>query len=387
MESENTMNRPTRVLLVATSSYAGMGPYVIKIVNEVLSVSRLSKGQIQAYALMVDDTNSYFRRNVDEENLKQCTFIPYANNKLHKLRLLISPPRCVVKALHKICEEKSIDVVHFLSGDALYVSLIEECVHKYKTFLTVHDTSAHDAQKSWYKMFRMKIIYDKYFKAMSIAPHLITNSHSQVNYLTREYPHKSIYYVPFPSLVTSGISDGKLLPKELKGKHNYILFFGRIEKYKGVDLLYEAFSTNASLYQNYQLVIAGAGSLSFEPDTNHTLFINRYIADEEVAEMFRHAACVVFPYISATQSGVLSLACYFRKPTLVSDVPFFMEHVSRSPIALTFKNGSVSDLQQSLIQILHAPDERMAEAQEEYYNQEYRPGQISNRLMDIYTAK
>jgi len=96
---------------------------------------------------------------------------------------------------------------------------------------------------------------------------------------------------------------------------------------------------------------------------------------------------VVFPYISATQSGVLSLACYFRKPALVSDVPFFMEHVSRSPIAQTFKNGSVPDLQQSLIQILHASDERMAEAQAEYYNKEYRLGQISNRLMDIYTAK
>ena len=387
MKSENVKTRPVRVLLVATSSYAGMGPYVIKIVNELLSVSRLSKDQVQAYALMVDDTNSYFRRNVDEENLKHCTFIPYANNKLHKLRLLISPPRCVVKALHKICEEKCIDVVHFLSGDALYVSLIEECVNKYKTFLTVHDTSAHDAQKSWYKMFRMKVIYDKYFKAINITPNLITNSHNQVNYLTRQYPHKSIYYVPFPSLVTNRISDGKLLPKELKGEHNYILFFGRIEKYKGVDLLYEAFSTNASLYQNYHLVIAGAGSLSFEPDPNHTIFINRYIADEEVAEMFRHAACVVFPYISATQSGVLSLACYFRKPALVSDVPFFMEHVSRSPIAQTFKNGSVPDLQQSLIQILHASDERMAEAQAEYYNKEYRLGQISNRLMDIYTAK
>lgn len=387
MKPENVKNGPTRVLLVATSSYAGMGPYVIKIVNEVLSMSRLSKDQVQAYALMVDDTDSYFQRNIDIENLKHCTFIPYANNKLHKLRLLISPPRCVVQAFHKICEEKCIDVVHFLSGDALYVSLMEECAPQYKTFLTVHDTSAHDAQKSWHKMLRMKIIYDKYFKAIHTVPHLITNSHSQANYLKAQYPHKSIYYVPFPTLVTSGISEGKLFPKELLGEHQYILFFGRIEKYKGVDLLYEAFSTCASLYQNYHLAIAGAGSLSFKTNPRHTILINRYIADEEVAEMFRHAACVVFPYISATQSGVLSLACYFRKPTLVSDVPFFMEHVSRSPIAQTFKSGSVPDLQQALIQLLHSTDSKMAVAQADYYNKEYRPGQISNRLMDIYTAK
>jgi glycosyltransferase involved in cell wall biosynthesis len=371
--------------MVATTSYAGMGPYVVKIVNETLAASRMPGSKAKVHALMVDDTDNYYQLNIDKENLPQCTFVPYANNKLHKLRLLISPPRCVTKALREICVQKNIDVVHFISGDALYASLIEECCSRYKTFLTVHDTMAHDAKKSWHKMLRMKIIYDKYFKSISIASHLITNSHTQANHLKAHYPDKAIYYLPFPTLVTPRISHGKLLPNELKGVPPYILFFGRIEKYKGVDVLYEAFKTCEPLKQKYRLVIAGSGELSFVPDPSHTIFINRYIADEEVAELFRHAACVVFPYISATQSGVLSLACYFQTPTIVSDVPFFMEHVSRSPIALTFSNGSVSDLQQSLIRILNTPDQGMLKAQVEYYETEYRQGLISDQLIDIYT--
>lgn len=385
MKTADPASSSTHVLIVATASYAGMGPYVVKIVNETLAASRMPGSKVMVDALMVDGTDRYYQCNIDKENLPQCTFVTYANSKLHKLRLLISPPHCVTKALHEICVQKSIDVVHFISGDALYVSLIEECCSRYKTFLTVHDTMAHDAQKSWHKMLRMKIIYDKYFMAISIAPNLITNSHTQANHLKAQYPGKAIYYLPFPSLVTHRISQGKQLPKELVGEPPYILFFGRIEKYKGVDVLYEAFRTCEPLRQKYHLVIAGSGELSFVPDSSHTIFINRYIADEEVAELFRHAACVVFPYISATQSGVLSLACYFGTPTIVSDVPFFMEHVSRSPIALTFSNGSVADLQQSLIRILKTPDSRLLKAQAEYYETEYRPGLISDRLIDIYT--
>jgi len=341
--------------------------------------------KVKVHALMVDGTDRYYQCNIDKENLPQCTFVTYANSKLHKLRLLISPPHCVTKALREICVQKGIDVVHFISGDALYVSLIEECCSRYKTFLTVHDTMAHDAQKSWHKMLRMKIIYDKYFKAISIAPNLITNSHTQANYLKAQYPGKAICYLPFPSLVTPRIRQGKQLPKELEGEPPYILFFGRIEKYKGVDVLYEAFRTCEPLRQKYHLVIAGSGELSFVPDSSHTIYINRYIADEAVAELFRHAACVVFPYISATQSGVLSLACYFQTPTIVSDVPFFMEHISRSPIALTFANGSVTDLQRALLEILQSPHQAMQEAQATYYAKEFGEGQISDKLMSVYT--
>lgn len=77
--------------------------------------------------------------------------------------------------------------------------------------------------------------------------------------------------------------------------------------------MYNAFTESAEISDKYDLVIAGSVQISFERKSNeqHVTFINRYILDEEVRYLYEHAACVVYPYISATQSGVLSIAYYF----------------------------------------------------------------------------
>lgn len=234
-------------------------------------------------------------------------------------------------------------------------------------------------------MLRQEILYRKFYRAIDVTPHLITNSRTQQDYLSARYPSKSVRFHSFPTLVTPRISTGILQPPELQGITNYILFFGRIEKYKGVDLLCEAFRMSAKLRDNYRLVIAGTGEPPATAHENGIITINRYIADEEVAALMRGAACVVFPYISATQSGVLSLSCYFRRPTVVSDIPFFMEHVARAPIALTFSSGSVEGLVRALIKVLQSPSREMIDAQESYYDTHYRDGQTATSLMSIYT--
>lgn len=96
-------------------------------------------------------------------------------------------------------------------------------------------------------------------------------------------------------------------------KKKYILFFGRIEKYKGIDILYKSFCESQELQKEYTLVIAGKGRFLMQQNERNLniLFINRYIKDTEVGYLFKNAAAVVYPYISATQSGVLSLSCFF----------------------------------------------------------------------------
>ena len=163
----------------------------------------------------LDDVDSYYQRNIDDANRGQTTIITYANSKLHKLRLLVAPPRCVTHALRRLCRTKHIDTVHFLSGDALYLPLIKECTRQYKTFLTVHDAAAHDAAKSWYKMLRQEILYRKFYRAIDVTPHLITNSRTQQDYLSARYPSKSVRFHSFPTLVTPRISTGILQPPEL----------------------------------------------------------------------------------------------------------------------------------------------------------------------------
>ena len=129
---------------------------------------------------------------------------------------------------------------------------------------------------------------------------------------------------------------GALVPKEeakqhleLDEKTNYILFFGFIRDYKGLDLLIEAFKEKQLQSLNVKLLIAG----EFYSDEDKYLSLikeNRlgefmemrtdFIADEEVKYYFSAADVVVQPYKTATQSGISQIAYHFNKPMIVTNV-------------------------------------------------------------------
>lgn len=120
-------------------------------------------------------------------------------------------------------------------------------------------------------------------------------------------------------------------PREMGTAEPYLLFFGRIDKYKGIDFLLEAYRDVEE--QALPLVIAGSGMLSNEENTilkkiSNVTLINRYISDGEMKWLFAHAAAVVLPYIEATQSGVIPIAYAYSKPVLVSSVPGLTQFVS-----------------------------------------------------------
>ena len=111
--------------------------------------------------------------------------------------------------------------------------------------------------------------------------------------------------------------------------YKYLLFFGFIRKYKGLDLLIEAFAAERLRNKGLKLIIAGE---FYEDDApyreqvnkyqleNDIVFFDRFINDNEVASFFSVADLVVQPYRSATQSGVTQIAYHFEKPMLVTDV-------------------------------------------------------------------
>ena len=198
------------------------------------------------------------------------------------------------------------------------------------------------------------------------------------------YPGKTLHYHPFPSLITDSISNGVKICPEISDLKNYILFFGNIDQYKGVDLLYNTFRDNQNL-SGHKLVIAGNGNLYFpHVKDSRTLFINRYIKDEEVAMLFKRAACVVYPYISATQSGVLTLAYKFQTPVLASDLPFFKEN-STAYSCLFFKRTDKTDLSDKLEKLLFETDSnRMKAAQKDFYEQNYSQEALTLSIESIY---
>lgn len=109
----------------------------------------------------------------------------------------------------------------------------------------------------------------------------------------------------------------------------YMLFFGLIRDYKGLDLLLKAYADSRLRKMNVKLIVAGefySGSEKyFEMEKKLGLegmvvWKSDFVPDSEVRYCFGAADIIVQPYKSATQSGVTQIAYHFEKPMLVTDV-------------------------------------------------------------------
>lgn len=116
----------------------------------------------------------------------------------------------------------------------------------------------------------------------------------------------------------------KLCPAE-----KYMLFFGFIREYKGLDLLLRAMAESCVRELGVKLIVAGEFYEDEKPyfDLIHKLDLSgriiihsHFISNEEVKFYFSAASLVVQPYRSATQSGVTQVAYHFNKPMVVTNV-------------------------------------------------------------------
>lgn len=373
-----------RVLIVATTSYAGMGPYVSEIANT------FSKEDTNVYFFFRDYSDEYFRKNIKRELQRRSVFYKRANTNLNTLIDLIRNTQPYYNEILQICSDKDIRVVHFINGIP-HASFVRQLRKKgVRVIGTVHDLHPHEAKKAWYKVLRSRIEAFRQENNLHECHNLITNSLSQLKELREAFPKKNIMYHAFPSLVTPEIANGNdIVPELLHLQKPYILFFGRIEAYKGIHLLYEAYMSSSYLKDNYSLVIAGKGDIYFDAqiDSATIVFLNRYIKDSEVKALYANASCVVYPYLSATQSGVLSLAFYFQCPTLASDVSFFKSIIQGKGVGCLFEANNAIDLQGKLIALLKMgkiEKKEMRKAQRIFYENNYDSVAMKTNLVKIY---
>ena len=129
---------------------------------------------------------------------------------------------------------------------------------------------------------------------------------------------------------------GIRLPREealqllnLDAQYRYVLFFGFIRAYKGLDLLLGAFADERLRQQNVKLIVAGEFYGDPEPYykqikdlgiEDRVVLCTDFIPDGEVNRYFSAADIVAQPYKTATQSGVTQIAFHFEKPMLVTNV-------------------------------------------------------------------
>lgn len=149
--------------------------------------------------------------------------------------------------------------------------------------------------------------------------------------------HKA--FIPHPIYDTFGekVTKHDALQKlKLDPKKHYILFFGFIRQYKGLDLLLKAMADEHIKKLNITLIVAGEFYESPEPYLQliqkhqleqHLILNTHYIHSDLVKYYFCAADLIVQPYHTATQSGVTQIAYHFERPMLVTNVGGLAEMV------------------------------------------------------------
>ncbi len=178
----------------------------------------------------------------------------------------------------------------------------------------------------------------------------VTMTDSVTSDLRRFNDRIPVLTTPHPLFDNYGTDPGRSVSASSLGLDEgkrYILFFGFIRRYKGLDLLLEAFSlTGIRESGNVKLIVAGEfyddealckGIIEERGMENDIVLIDRFIADEEVPCLFSVADIVVQPYRTATQSGVTQIAYHYRKPMIVTEAGGLSEMVPHNRCGFVVK--------------------------------------------------
>lgn len=132
-----------------------------------------------------------------------------------------------------------------------------------------------------------------------------------------------------------------------------LLFFGYVRKYKGLDLLIDAFPGIKSSITNAKLLIVGEfyDSPEFYIDkikklgiVKDTVVVNKFVPNEDVGKYYKASDLVILPYRSATQSGILNVAYGFSKPVIVTNVGGLSEFVEDKKTGIIIKPDSTQEI-------------------------------------------
>ncbi|MCK4578117.1 MAG: glycosyltransferase [Candidatus Marinimicrobia bacterium] len=141
------------------------------------------------------------------------------------------------------------------------------------------------------------------------------------------------------------------------GDEPVLLYFGYIRRYKGVLTLLDALPRvveqigaktiiAGEFYEDRDACLQKIETHTLAP---HIVLADRFIPDDEVNLYFSAADVVVLPYLSATQSGIVSIALNYDLPCIVTDVGGLPEVVHHNKTGMIVPPGNPQALAEAII--------------------------------------
>ncbi len=315
---------------------------------------------------------------------------------LRRLRFLLAQGLSPATVLARAREQK-VDIVHFSNINHLTYRFWRQRVKResFRVVATVHDVRRQKAilNRVWEERGLQSFYRD--------ADALLVHSQRQVDDLLEfASPHPSRIHIvphgpyayPEPGAKRDQIRGVFGVPRE----RTVGLCFGMVRDDKNVS---ELLAAQARIVQERPfIVVAGkmpssgscseeslrrkVVSLGLEEDV---LFLNRFIEDDEVGQLYRCAdfACLTYKRDFTSQSGVLNVAMHFDCPVLATPAPTLAETVSGYKIGCLCKGDLAPDIAAGLKGLLGRLNQR-EEFDFEGYRRAHSWQENANQTLDVY---
>jgi glycosyltransferase involved in cell wall biosynthesis len=220
------------------------------------------------------------------------------------------------------------DIIHFETFSLRAIGMLLFLRSFKNVCLTIHDPVPHSGEGTW------KISLPRtFFFNMPVKKRFLFYSHFAKAQFEEHYkdhkPNKTVLKMsPYSFLQQLTVPSAN---------KKYILFFGRLSPYKGIDDLLKAMPEVFREFPDEQLIIAGKRYYGFDIDDDmlnkykgNITLIEKHIPNEELAQLIQQAKFIVCPYKDATQSGVLMTAFGLNTPVIATNVGSFPEFIKHN---------------------------------------------------------
>lgn len=314
--------------------------YFIPLLYNRLSGSLIDiKKQIKQSGIFSSKVYEEFKKYSNYFDLSKVFIVNRSNKGMSIATFLL-----YIKLVFKLIKINP-DVVHITHP--LWGPEILLYVFYYKMVLTVHDPFLHAGETGGTKELQRKIAFKLVRKL------LLLNTTQKEDFIKQ-------YHLNRKKIGISKLSEYESLrfseEKKIDVNTPYVLFFGRISPYKGIEYLCESMKIVHKEIPNLHCIIAGNGKMYFDyssyKNESYITFINRYITTSELVFLLHNSLFSICPYTDATQSGVVFSSFAFKKPVIASDVGALNKAIINGKTGLLIEPRNSVQLSEAIIKLV-----------------------------------
>jgi glycosyltransferase involved in cell wall biosynthesis len=219
-----------------------------------------------------------------------------------------------------------------------------------RVILVVHDATPHpgDSFPFWAVLFRSQLRSTDGIMVMSETVAETMHRHYA-------YPKQRTFFMPLPAPHFGSSRSVRVAPMSRPWR---LLFFGRILRYKGLELLSDAYQILKKQF-NVSLRIVGRGDsraldrLALDPSVS---IEQGWIPEEAVPSVLEDADILVLPYVEASQSGVLMSGFAAGLPAVATPVGGLTEQVRSGHNGLLARAVTAEAVAEAIAALMSEPE-------------------------------